>query len=111
MNFEIRIKDSGMGISAENQDKLFMNFSRLDEHSKQNQRGTGLGLSICKSLIEMMGGSVHVESKLNEGTTFIMKMRSKYREVTYEEAMEMSSSIFKRSKTRNSKISKGPLVG
>ena len=74
IDFEIRIKDSGIGISEKNIDKLFMNFSRLEEHKKMNERGTGLGLSICKSLIEIMGGSVSVESKLGEGTSFIVKL-------------------------------------
>ena len=64
IDFEIRIQDSGCGISKDNLSKLFMNFSKLDEHSKMNHRGTGLGLSICKSLIELMGGSVRVESEL-----------------------------------------------
>lgn len=49
-----------------------MNFSKLDEHSSLNTSGTGLGLSICKSLIELMGGEVNVESTQGEGTTFIM---------------------------------------
>lgn len=64
MDFEIRIIDSGCGISKENLAKLFMNFSRLDEHQGLNHRGTGLGLSICKSLIELMGGSVKVTSEV-----------------------------------------------
>jgi signal transduction histidine kinase len=54
-----------------------MNFSKLDEHAGMNQRGTGLGLSICKSLIELMGGSVKVESEENKGTTFIMSIKTK----------------------------------
>lgn len=54
-----------------------MNFSRLDEHTKMNHQGTGLGLSICKSLIELMGGAVRVESELGEGTTFIMTLKTK----------------------------------
>jgi signal transduction histidine kinase len=77
IDFEIRIKDSGVGISKENLSKLFMNFSRLEEHQKINQGGTGLGLSICKSLIELMGGSVSVESELGMGTTFIVSLKTK----------------------------------
>lgn len=77
IKFEIRIKDSGVGISKENISKLFMNFGKLEEHAANNKHGTGLGLSICKSLIELMGGSVRVESDLGVGTTFIMQLTTK----------------------------------
>ncbi len=67
-----------MGIAKENLSKLFLNFSRLEDHQKSNERGTGLGLSICKSLLEKMGGTVTVESEgLGHGTTFIMQMQAK----------------------------------
>ena len=52
VKFKIEIIDSGMGIKKENLDKLFMEFGKLDEHSKVNAQGTGLGLSICKRMIE-----------------------------------------------------------
>ncbi len=68
IKFEIRIEDSGYGISKENIPKLFMNFGKLEEHAAGNKQGTGLGLSICKSLIELMGGSVTVESEIGKGT-------------------------------------------
>lgn len=77
IKFEIRIQDSGYGISEENLSKLFLDFSRLDEHSKMNKSGTGLGLSICKILIEKLGGSVRVESEKGIGTTFIVLLKSK----------------------------------
>ena len=76
IKFEIRITDTGCGIAPENISKLFMNFSKLEEHSKQNLRGTGLGLSICKGLIEKMGGAVKVESEIGVGTTFIMTLKT-----------------------------------
>ncbi len=73
ITYEIRIKDSGVGIAKENLSKLFLNFSRLEDHQKSNERGTGLGLSICKSLLEKMGGNVTVESEgIGFGTTFII---------------------------------------
>ncbi|CDW85553.1 multi-sensor hybrid histidine kinase [Stylonychia lemnae] len=79
IDFKIQIKDSGCGISKENINKIFVNFGKLDEHKKINQGGTGLGLSICKSLIELMGGSVKVESEKDVGTTFMMSLKTKQR--------------------------------
>ena len=52
IRFRIDIIDSGVGIAKENLGKLFMEFGKLDEHSKINAQGTGLGLSICKRMIE-----------------------------------------------------------
>jgi two-component system sensor histidine kinase EvgS len=60
--FKLTIIDTGSGISKEGLKKMFMDFSRLQEHADINQRGTGLGLSICKRIIEKMGGTVKVES-------------------------------------------------
>ena len=77
IKFEIRIKDTGVGIPKEDICKLFMNFGKLEDHAGNNKHGTGLGLSICKSLIELMGGSVRVESELGVGTTFIMQLSTK----------------------------------
>lgn len=58
IKIKIEIIDSGVGIKKDNLSKLFMNFCKLDEHSKINAQGTGLGLSICKQMIEKMGGTV-----------------------------------------------------
>ena len=49
---------------------MFKDFSRLKEHESCNHQGTGLGLSICKKIIEKMGGTVTVKSKIGKGTTF-----------------------------------------
>ena len=68
------ISDTGCGIKKENLDKLFMDFGKLDEHSKINAQGTGLGLSICKKMIEKMGGTVTVDSVLGQGTTFTVQL-------------------------------------
>ena len=48
INLEIRIQDTGVGISEEGIKNLFLNFSKLKENSDRNKQGTGLGLSICK---------------------------------------------------------------
>ncbi len=65
-----RVADNGIGISPEDQAKLFSRFFRADHPVVREQGGTGLGLSIVKSIIEMHRGSVWVESELGEGSTF-----------------------------------------
>jgi signal transduction histidine kinase len=52
VKFKLEIIDTGVGISKENLDKLFIDFNKLDEHLDMNEIGTGLGLSICKKIIE-----------------------------------------------------------
>ncbi len=64
------VTDSGIGIAKENQDKLFKSFSQTDASISRKYGGTGLGLNICKQLVELMGGSIHVESELGKGTIF-----------------------------------------
>ena len=73
----MKIIDTGVGIKKENLPKLFMDFAKLDEHSKINAQGTGLGLSICKRMIEQMGGTVKVDSDLGEGTEFTINLSTK----------------------------------
>lgn len=62
----VEMRDSGVGISEENIEKIFEPFFSTKEVGK----GTGLGLSICYGIIEAHGGRIEVESKLHEGTTF-----------------------------------------
>ena len=62
------IEDNGAGISKENVNKLFKDYSRLQEHANMNAKGTGLGMSICKKIINQMGGHVYAESEIGKGT-------------------------------------------
>ncbi|KAI9892981.1 MAG: hypothetical protein M1814_000865 [Vezdaea aestivalis] len=63
------VEDTGIGISEEQVKKLFRPFSQADDSTGHRYGGSGLGLSICKSLIEMMGGKIWIDSREGQGTT------------------------------------------
>ncbi len=67
---EFSIKDTGIGIKKEDIYSIFDRFRQLDGSSIRKYEGTGLGLSVSKSLVELMGGKIGVESKLDEGSEF-----------------------------------------
>lgn len=69
------VRDSGIGISVEEQDKLFQSFKQVDASITRRFGGTGLGLSITKQLVEMMNGTIHVESEKGKGSCFSFSIR------------------------------------
>src|SRR5471032_933411 len=62
------VRDSGVGITADDLEKLFAPFSQVGDYSQNVRQGTGLGLVICKTLCEKMGGSIHIDSQPGLGT-------------------------------------------
>lgn len=68
------VADTGMGIRPEDKQRLFGSFQRLDTRQNRSVEGTGLGLSICKRLMDLMGGTISVESEYGKGSTFSFEL-------------------------------------
>ncbi|MBR5425224.1 MAG: response regulator [Clostridiales bacterium] len=68
------VSDTGMGIRPEDKQRLFGSFQRLDTRQNRAVEGTGLGLSICKRLMDLMGGTISVESEYGKGSTFSFEL-------------------------------------
>lgn len=66
----VSVQDTGIGISEENQKKLFTQFFRAEDHAVREQPGWGLGLSIVRKMVEAQGGQIRFESELDKGSTF-----------------------------------------
>lgn len=73
---KIFVKDNGIGIDEKYHKKIFDIFKRLHSHNKYT--GTGIGLSICKKIIERNGGSIHIESIVDKGTTMVVTLPAKH---------------------------------
>ena len=66
----IAVQDTGLGMTEEDQSKIFTKFFRSDDPKAREAPGTGLGLNITRNLIEMQGGKIWFESEVGKGTTF-----------------------------------------
>jgi len=89
----ISVKDTGVGIKEEDMDSLFVSFKRLDEAKHRKVEGTGLGLPLTKQLVEMMGGTIDVESIYGKGSTFTVTI---LQDRVGEEVIEDMNVVFER---------------
>ena len=86
---EVSVKDTGIGISSEEINKIFGKFFRADNAVKFQTEGSGLGLYINKNIILAHGGKIWAESELNRGTTFYFTLPTSM-EVIPEREMQMT---------------------
>jgi signal transduction histidine kinase len=82
--FNVSVADTGPGIPAEHQARIFEQFQQVDNSNTRAKGGTGLGLAIAKQIVEMHGGRIWVESTLGKGSTFQMELptRAEFRRST-----------------------------
>jgi PAS domain S-box-containing protein len=76
-SIRVEVRDTGMGISQEQQKKLFRPFQQAESGTIRSFGGTGLGLAISKNIVEMMGGKIWVESEIGKGAAFIFTVQMK----------------------------------
>lgn len=74
LKIKLKVSDSGMGIEPSKIDVIFERFKQLDFGITKKHQGSGLGLAITKTLVELMNGTIEVQSKIGEGTTFTVSL-------------------------------------
>ena len=92
----ITCQDTGRGIKADDIQKLFTKFERLDVEKNTTTEGTGLGLAITKALIDMMGGNINVQSQFGKGSLFVVQIPQKISKISkpiYEESKESNNKV------------------
>jgi PAS domain S-box-containing protein len=86
--YEFMIRDTGIGISNDQKERLFHAFSQADSSTTRRFGGTGLGLTIAQSIVEKMGGSISFDSVLTKGSTFSFNFETSYKEAENNEDFE-----------------------
>ncbi len=83
-SIEISVKDNGIGIDKSYLEKVFKRFGQVDKSISRSNEGSGIGLRLAKTIIELHGGKVNVESKLNVGSTFMVNIPLNNKETFYK---------------------------
>ncbi|MFC3653163.1 ATP-binding protein [Dyella humi] len=86
----ISVTDTGIGIAADKQANLFTPFSQAESWTTRRYGGTGLGLAICRHLVQLMGGSIDLSSRLGEGTKVTLELRLGIAQREIERAPELA---------------------
>lgn len=76
-NIKISVKDNGIGIPPENLNKIFHRFTQVDSSLSRSKEGSGIGLALVKSLVELHGGNIKVNSEVGKGSEFIIELPAK----------------------------------
>ncbi len=95
--FTIKVSDTGIGIPSEKLDTIFERFSQVDSSDSRIHGGTGLGLSIAYNIVQIMGGTIEVESELGKGTSFRCKFSLEAQRKDEKETSEANTDILKES--------------
>ena len=81
---EISVKDTGIGIESDYLDIIFERFKQVDKSLSRNAEGSGIGLCLVKSIVELHGGKIHLDSELGKGSIFTIEFPSRTVEVPYD---------------------------
>jgi len=90
---QIKVTDTGIGIPKDKQEIIFEKFGQVDNNLSRQAEGTGIGLSLVKLLVDVLGGTIEVESELGEGSTFIITLPVKREEIESEIETEVRMDI------------------
>ncbi len=105
-NYEFRVKDTGIGMTQEFKKKIFQPFEREHTSTVSKQQGTGLGLAVTKNIVDLMNGSIEVESELGAGSEFVITLPFQIRKQSFkmDELLQMATETVKTENLAGKKV-------